>query len=194
MDAFEAVIASILQRRGFWTQVAFKVELTTAEKRRINRPSSPRWELDVIAYRGKTHELLVMECKSFLDSPGVRCSAFDGSKPSEQKRYKLFFDATLRRVVLARLVRQLEKLGFCPPRPKVRLGLAAGKIHGDTRWLEAHFDRKGWILWGPTRIRAELEGLRDVGFEDSVAAIVAKLLLREQRSSPNDRAKTRLAI
>lgn len=182
MDAFEAVVAAILQRHGFWTQIGFKVELTAAEKRRINRPSSPRWELDVIGYRGKTHELLVLECKSFLDSPGVRCAAFDGSKPSEQKRYKLFFDATLRRVVLSRLVRQLEHIGFCRPRPKVRLGLAAGKVHGDSQWLKKHFDRKGWLLWGPARIKSELEGLRDVGFENSVAAIVAKLLLREQRS------------
>lgn len=189
MDSFEAVVASILLRHGFWTQIGFKVELTAAEKRRIGRPSSPRWELDVIGYRGKTHELLVLECKSFLDSPGVRCAAFDGSMPSEQKRYKLFFGATLRRVVLSRLVKQLESVGFCRPRPKVRLGLAAGKIHGDAEWLHKYFERKGWILWGPGRIKEELEGLRDVGFENSIAAVVAKLLLREHPSSPNSRAR-----
>jgi hypothetical protein len=90
MDSFEAVIASLLQRRGYWTQIGFKVELTQAEKRRIGRPSSPRWQLDVIGYRAKSNHLLVLECKSFLDSPGVRCTAFDGSKPKEQSDTNCF--------------------------------------------------------------------------------------------------------
>ena len=79
MDAFESVIAGILQRQGFWTLTSFKVELTKAEKRTIGRPSSPRWELDVVAYRGRDNELRIVECKSFLDSIGVQCSAFDGT-------------------------------------------------------------------------------------------------------------------
>ena len=33
MDAFETVIASILQRQGYWTLTSVKVELTKAEKR-----------------------------------------------------------------------------------------------------------------------------------------------------------------
>ena len=74
MDAFESVIAGILQRQGFWTLTNFKVELTKAEKRKIGRPSSPRWELDVVAYSGRDNELRIVECKSFLDSPGVQCS------------------------------------------------------------------------------------------------------------------------
>ena len=48
MDAFENVIASILQRRGYWTMTSVKVELTKAEKRAIGRPSAPRWELDIV--------------------------------------------------------------------------------------------------------------------------------------------------
>ena len=79
MDAFETVVASILQRQGYWTLTSVKVELTKAEKVKIGRHSSPRWELDVVAYRGKGNEVLAVECKSFLDSPGVECSAFDGS-------------------------------------------------------------------------------------------------------------------
>ena len=81
MDAFEQVVASILQRKGYWTQTSVKVELTKEEKRAIGRPSSPRWELDVVGYRGSSNELLVVECKSYLDSYGVRASAFDGTDP-----------------------------------------------------------------------------------------------------------------
>jgi hypothetical protein len=160
---------------------ALKSELTKAEKREIGRHSSPRWELDVVAYGGKANELLVVECKSFLDSPGVECGAFDGSNPAASKRYKLFCDETLRRVVLRRLRRQLTAGGFCARRPRIQLCLAAGKIRGDESWLSAYFQKNGWKLWGPGFIRAELKALRETGYENSVAAVVAKLLLREGR-------------
>ncbi len=43
MDSFEQVIASILERRGFWTRTSVKVELEREEKHAIGRPSSPRF-------------------------------------------------------------------------------------------------------------------------------------------------------
>jgi hypothetical protein len=178
VDAFESVIESILQRQGFWTLASVKVELTKDEKRRIGRHSSPRWDLDIVAYHGADHELRVVECKSFLDSPGVQCGAFDGTKPAAAGRYKLFCDPTLRRIVLRRLETQLVKAGFCAKKPTVKLCLAAGKIQGDETWLRTHFVRKGWVLMGPKEIRETLQSLRDTGYEDSVAAIVSKLLLR----------------
>jgi hypothetical protein len=179
VDAFENVIASILQRHGYWTLTSFKVELSKAEKRAIGLPSAPRWELDIVAYQGRHNELRVVECKSFLDSPGVERAAFDGTNPKAASRYKLFSDARLRRVVLRRLERQLLEAGFCRKNPTVKLCLAAGKIRGDGQWLHQHFERKGWVLWGPDFIRSELRALRDSGYEDSVAAVVAKILLRE---------------
>lgn len=181
MDAFENVVASILQRQGYWTLTSVKVELTKAEKRAIGRHSTPRWELDVVAYRGRDNELRIVECKSFLDSPGVDCAAFEGTNPAAAKRYKLFCDATLRRVVLRRLERQLVAAGFCAARPAVKLCLAAGKIRGDEAWLRTHFERKGWLLLGPEAIFRELQTLRDSGYENSVAAVVTKLLLRDGR-------------
>jgi hypothetical protein len=186
MDAFESVIAAILQRQGYWTLTSFKVEMTKAEKRAIGRHSSPRWELDVVAYSGRDHELRVVECKSFLDSPGVECSAFDGSNPAASTKYKLFCDSTLRRVVLRRLVKQLVEAGFCPKNPTVKLCLAAGRIRGDEEALAELFQRRGWILMAPEFIKADLRKLRDSGYENSVAAVVAKLLLREgKRPKPS---------
>lgn len=178
MDAFEAVIASILQRKGYWTQTSVKVELTKEEKRDIGRPSSPRWELDVVGYRGGSNELLVVECKSYLDSYGVRASAFDGTDPDDAKRYKLFVEEKLRNVVFSRLTAQLVERGFCSPNPVVRLCLAAGKIYGDETLIKHHFEKNGWALWTPSHIKSELEALRDSGYENSTAAVVVKLLLR----------------
>lgn len=189
MDSFETVVAAILQRQGYWTQTSVKVDLTKAEKRAIGRPSCPRWELDIVGYRGASNELLVLECKSFLDSLGVQSATFDGRNPKDTKSYKLFFDNTLRRVVLNRLVRQFAKAGFCAPRPRVKLGLAAGKIKGEELWLEAYFTKKGWWFWGPSLIRRELEALRESGYEDSMASVVAKLLLRKSRpNAPSNKS------
>lgn len=178
MDSFEAVVAAILQRQGYWTLTSVKVELTKEEKREIGRHSSPRWDLDVVAYRGHDNELRVVECKSFLDSPGVECGAFDGSNKEAEKRYKLFCEDTLRRVVFKRLEEQLVSAGFCAAKPTIRLCLAAGKIRGDEKQLKAHFEKKGWILLGPDYIRQELTKLRDSGYENNVATVVTKLLLR----------------
>jgi hypothetical protein len=96
MDSFENLIALLLRREGWWTTTSFKVDLTKAEKREIGTHSAPRWELDVVAYRGQSNEVLAIECKSFLDSTGVvyRRGAFE---PPE--RYKLFTREKTREIV-----------------------------------------------------------------------------------------------
>jgi len=66
MDAFESVIALLLRQEGYWVIPSFKVEITREEKRKIGRPSSPRWEIDLVAYQGATNEVLAVECKSYL--------------------------------------------------------------------------------------------------------------------------------
>ena len=71
MDAFEKLIAEILWAEGYWVRTSVRVNLTKEEKVRIGRYSSPRWELDVVRYRGRRNALQVIECKSYLDSRGV---------------------------------------------------------------------------------------------------------------------------
>lgn len=181
MDSFEWIVASSLERQGFWTMTSVTVNLSKAEKRRIRRPTSPRWELDVVAYRAANNELLVMECKSFLDSVGVRCATFEGKNSRDAKRYKLFLDPALRRVVLTRLTLDFVREKRCRPRPKVTLGLAAGRVFGDEGQLRALFDRRGWRLIGPGELADDLAGLPQAGYQDDVASLVAKLL--DQRAS-----------
>lgn len=177
MDAFEQVVAQILERKGYWTQISAKVELTKEEKRAIGRPSCPRWELDVVAYRGATNELLIVECKSYLDSPGVCSDHYDGSHKAAA-RYKLFLDESLRNVVIGRLIEQLVGRGFCAPDPSVKFCLAAGKIHGDESQLEEIFKENGWLLWTPRFFQGELKALSESGYENNIAAVVTKLLQR----------------
>ena len=179
MDSFEHVVASLLQRKGHWTQTSVKVELTKEEKKAVGRPSSPRWEIDVVAFRAATNHLYVVECKSYLDSYGVRLSAFDGSSEAHANRFKLFNEPKLREVVFNRLAIQFTERGFCRPDPTMTLCLVAGNIYNHREEIVALFERNDWQLWDAEWLRAELGVLAESGYDNSVEAIVSKLLLRK---------------
>lgn len=181
MDAFEEIVSGILRRQGWWTIANLKVELSHSEKVKIGRHSSPRWELDLVAYKGSTNQLLVVECKSLLDSYGVHLATFKSQRSKDEKRYKLFFEDRLRAVVFSRLKKQMVKSGFCSPKPKVFLGLAAGKVNGDVNLLRKIFEKNGWTLFSPTDIRDALSDLKEAGYENNVAFMTAKIVLRGGR-------------
>lgn len=180
MDAFEAVVAMILEGHGYWARTSYKVALTKPEKVEIGRPSSPRWELDVVGYKPAANELLVVECKSYLDSYGVRHAHFRTTEQAGNKRYKLFNEPETWEVVSRRLVRQLVEKGLILPEPRVQLCLAAGNVRNeaDREKLSALFDERGWQLWDEYWLNAQLRDLADSKYENEVAAVVAKLLLR----------------
>lgn len=178
MDAFESVVGEILHRDGYWIQPSVKVGLTKEEKRQIGRPSSPRWELDLLGYNAQRNELIVVECKSFLDSRGVTHKALTGNLDG---RYKLFSDdAVLRDVIFGRLLCQMKKCSFIGGRTKLRLALACGKIAGDPdrEKLHEHFKQKGWILWDEKWLVRKLKEISKEGYENSEIAVVSKLLVR----------------
>jgi hypothetical protein len=180
MNAFEQLVSEILWNQGQWVRTSFKVELTKSEKVRIGRPSSPRWELDIVAFQGGANILRVVECKSYLDSRGVAMDAFDGRNPDFADRFKLFNDARLREVVFGRLRLQLAERGACPHDTQVRLCLACGRVAAkDRAGLYARFEAEGWELWDESWLREGLERMSDGGYENQVSAVVAKLLLRE---------------
>ena len=76
MQGFEALIAEILEAEGYWVRRGHKVGLTKEDKQEIGRPSSPRWEIDVLGYRAPENLVLAVECKSYLDSPGVNLAGY----------------------------------------------------------------------------------------------------------------------
>src|SRR5229473_544873 len=178
MDAFESLIATLLRRQGYWVQPSFKVDLTKEEKRTIGRPSTPRWELDLVAYKARPNQILIVECKSYLDSHGVFFKSFDGSDQKSALRFKLFNDAVLRDVVISRLVAQLEATGSCNLSPTVQLCLVAGRIASerDRTQLREYFAGKKWQLWDEEWLRAELLKASAAGYENDSHIVVAKLL------------------
>ena len=180
MDAFEQVVSEILWMEGFWVRTSVKVQLTKEEKVCIGKPSSPRWELDIVGYSGRDNTLCVVECKSYLDSRGVVLRAFDGSDAKSAERYKLFSDDNLRAVIFNRLRVQLADCGACAADATVKLCLACGRIAttADRTGLHRHFEAKGWELWDEKWLQARLQRLSEGGYENQVSAVVAKLLLR----------------
>jgi hypothetical protein len=177
MDAFEQVVSEILWHQGYWVRTSVKVELTKEEKRTIGRPSSPRWEIDVVAYSARENMLRLVECKSYLDSPGVKQSGFDGSDPS---RYKLFNEPALREAVFSRIASQLYDSGACALNPTIKLCLACGKIASESHraYLLTHFKAQGWELWDEHWLQTSLISLAKGKYENQVSSVVAKLLLR----------------
>ena len=182
MDAFEAVISMLLRHDGYWTTPSFKVELTKAEKVAIGRHSSPRWELDLVAYCAAKNEILIVECKSYLDSGGV---LFRNGLFQTPNRYKLFTDDTLRNVVVDRMTAQLLERGSCRAKPKVTLCLAAGKFAGsnDLKGLRSHFKANHWQLFEPKWIHEGLRRAATKGYENDIAFVVSKLLLNWKAST-----------
>ena len=181
MNAFENVVSEILWRDGYWVQNSVKVRLTKADKEMINRPSSPRWELDVVGYSGKQNRVLVVECKSYLDSRGVTYRAVCDNDKKRASRYKLFIDETLRQVVFNRLSCQMIEGGLVPGKHQIQLVLACGHIasENDRQSLHQYFQERNWLLWDKTWLRERLTNLSGAGYENSSVAVVSKLLLRE---------------
>ncbi|MEX2092826.1 MAG: hypothetical protein WD971_09125 [Pirellulales bacterium] len=190
MDAFENLIAMLLRRDGYWTSTSFKVELTKEDKHAIERSSSPRWEIDVVAYKGSINELLAVECKSYLDSNGIK---FRNDCFEPPTAYKMFSDPTLRKVVLNRLKRQLSSTGACAKNLKVKLCLAAGHIASVTKRdeLKSYFEKHGWELFDEQWIFDQLEKAAKSGYENDVAHVVAKLITRNRKDALKSASEVR---
>lgn len=173
MNAFEELVAGLLRRDGYWTHHSYKVALTKAEKRSIGKPSLPRIEIDLLAYRATTNSLLWVECKSYLDSTGVKTSDFSKA----DGRYKVFANRDLRELATAKLIEQAVDQGLARPNPEVEYWLVAGHVAPKSReTLEELFKREGWHLRAETWLRDHLAGMADADYEDDVAIMVAKLV------------------
>jgi hypothetical protein len=179
MDAFEDIVAGLFRQQGYWTRQNYKLDVTRDEKRAIGKPSMPRPEIDILAYKPVTNRLLWIECKSYLDSHGVQASSFHPGDKYEG-RYKIFTDARYRQIALERLMIQTHAEGLTLPAPEVKFCLAAGKVYSGSReLLHQWFEERGWLFFDDRWIKTSLLKLAELGYENDVAVIVAKLFARE---------------
>lgn len=178
MDAFEQIAARLFEVQGYWTRIGYAVELTKEQKRALGKPSLPRPQLDVIAFKPTLNELLIVECKSYLDSYGVNVDHFHGREDAEKDVYKMFNRKTYREMVISTLVAQLQHEGLLmQSSPTVRLILVAGNIYSDSEpKLQSLFAKNGWTLVGPKEVVAGLRAFAKRGYENDLVTFVTKLL------------------
>jgi hypothetical protein len=179
MDYFEYIIKGLLEERGYWVRQSVKVNLTKEEKRAIGKPSIPRPELDLVGYNPSRNELLMVEVKSFLDSPGVRASDMLATHDIPDGRYKLITCPSYCGVVQNRIVRDWSENGLICKEPAISKTLAAGKVYrGQEQELMNALESRGWGLISPTEIKGYLQALADRDYENEAVVIAAKMLLR----------------
>jgi hypothetical protein len=179
VDYFEEVACKILEEDGYWIRRSFKVDLTKNEKARIGKPSTPRPEIDILAFDYKRNLVILVEAKSYLDSLGVKYESISACHDISEGRYKLFTCKSYREVVIARLREQLIGLGMAKSGTTFTLGLVAGRVQqSKDSEIEALFKENGWVFWSPAEVRERVAGLATIGYENHPAVITAKILLR----------------
>ena len=151
--------------------------MTKEEKRRTGKPSIPRPEIDLIAYRPRDNRLIVMEVKSFLDSPGVRVEHLQEEFDIATGGYKLFTCRLYREIVLERLLNQLKATGMLLTDPDIQLWLAPGQIYrNQTTEMSDLFKQRNWLLWPPEVIAEKLRAIALTGYAIDPFIMTAKVL------------------
>lgn len=180
MDAFEHIASRYFEAQGYWTRVGVKIALTKEEKRDLGNPSMPRPEVDIIGFKPHLNELLIIECKSYLDSDGVRIENFDGTDSLHKERFKMFNRDSLRKLVTAKLIEQLRQEGLLlAGDPKVNYGVVAGNIKaGHESKLIEKFQEMGWLLVTPSALARGLRKFASRGYENDIVTMVIKILER----------------
>ena len=179
MDYFEGLICTLLEAEGYWVRRSFKVNLTKEEKRDIGKHSIPRPEIDVLAMKASTGEVLAIEAKSFLDSPGVKLEHLESEYTVPEGRYKLFTSEKYRSIVFSRLHKDLLQNDMIGVNCNIRLGLAVGNVYRKkTEPMREYMDSRNWFYWSPEDIKDKVTALAAQGYENDASIIAAKILMR----------------
>lgn len=177
MDAFESIISGIFRQDGYWVYEGYKVLLTKEDKRAFDKRTRPNPVIDILAYRPVENELWWIECKSYLDSPGVLYESFIENGRG-WGRYKIFNDNKYHEVVESRLKAQVVEARLTLPDPTPKYCLVAGNIaKGEhNRKIAQHFKDNKWELYDREWIAGKLKNALTRGYENNVVTMVAKLL------------------
>ncbi|MBK9543654.1 MAG: hypothetical protein IPO49_15315 [Bacteroidetes bacterium] len=179
MDAFEQIIGQLLVEEKYWVRHSVKIDLTPDEKRSINKPSTPRPEIDIVAYNTTTDTIFLLEAKSYLDSPGVVFEHVAIQQDEQSGRYKLLTAKNYRETLAKRLHKDWCRSGHILKSTRISFGLIAGKVYRNREdELNKYFEKRGWLFWGPAEIKSRILRLSENGYENNPVTIAAKILIR----------------
>jgi len=180
MDAFENIVAQLLIEDDFWVMTSVRVDLTKEEKKEINKPTTPRPEIDIIAFNLKNNTLFLIEVKSFFDSRGVVFSELQKKSDIQKGRYKLLTSDKYRNIISKRLFEDLNKKGLINTKTKISYGLIAGNVYQNKESeIKEYFNSKKWLFWGPSEIKSKVIKLSSKGYENNPVTIASKIILRD---------------
>jgi hypothetical protein len=178
-DHFENLVCTLFEAEGYWVFQSFKVNLTKQEKQQIGKSTIPRPEIDLLVLNFHKNEIIAIEAKSFLDSPGVRVAELKALHNIPQGRYKLFTCANYMNIVLTRLKQDLIDKQMANLSTNIRLGLVIGKVYSsDALLIRQHTKKQGWLYWSPRLLKRKLRAQAARSYENNSAIISAKILLR----------------
>jgi len=180
MNAFEDIVKLYLEEQGYWVRQSVKVHnIKKEDKRKLNKPSMPTPEIDIVAFNMKKNELLLVEVKSLLDSYGVHYEAVSGIDSRDKRGYKLFHWDLYREIITERLCEEYLDQGLINKRTKINYALAAGNIKSqwDEDNIKKYFNDLGrkWLLFSPKDIKGGITNLSRKGWEDNIVVMTAKL-------------------
>lgn len=179
MNAFEQIIAKLLEEDGYWVRSSVKINLTKQEKVNLGKPSLPRPEVDIVAYSISENIIFLLEVKSFFDSNGVYYEHVANDNEVRDGKYKLLTSHQYRDILVHRLKEDWVRSGIINDKTAVSFGLIAGKIHKNKdEDFENYFKDKGWFFWGPKDVKDKVVKLSQKGYEDDMMVITSKILSR----------------
>jgi hypothetical protein len=185
MELFEGIIKTLLEHEGYWVRQSFKVNVTKEEKRAIGKHSIPRPEIDLLAFKPGSNEVLVIEAKSYFDSPGVRMNELLDRFDTPNGRYKLFTCENYRDIVFARLHQDLLAQGLVNENSTYKLGLVAGNVYQNKSVdIDEYFQSNEWFFWSPEMVKEKVNKLANLGYENNTATLTAKILMRGSEKDP----------
>ena len=176
MDAFEQILRLFLEEKNYWTRHSVKVELTKQDKEELNLPTTPRAEIDLVAYNPNENEIILIEAKSFLNSTGVTIAGLNGTDKDTKNRYRLLNNDVFQKIVTERLIEDFTKRKIINKSTKVRFALAAGKVQKKSlKQVQGYLEEKNYIFFSPSEIKETIKGLADKGWDDNIVIVTAKL-------------------
>ena len=80
-----------------------------------------------------------------------------------------------------RLKKDLIKCDLANHNTKIKLGLAAGKVHqGQSEPIRVFMAKKDFWFWSPDDIKSKVKHLAERGYENDPVIITAKILMRDR--------------
>ncbi len=179
MDYFESLCKTLLEDDGYWVRQSYKIQLSDEQKNQLGKPSLHRSEIDLLTFNHGKNELLFIEVKSFLDSPGVRLSDLREEHNLPEGKYKIVTCQMYREMIQSQLKYQLIEEGLVSHTTKTRFGLIFGKVRPrDELGIQSFCQEKNWFYWSPNEVRERVKKLALKGYENEPSVITAKILLR----------------